>query len=254
MFADELTVAKKAPNTIDRMVMTDVEEWGAGSSSGSIAAGLINFLNSKSKIGRICNPGDLDNCENMFMFILSFLLFSAISAQAITNPSDGLTIERLSKLSIEQLWEIVSSIPTHAHVTHVTQQHHHRSLLSISSIDPAQEIVTVRSHASNYHMTTVGGSDVDKEQPLYQPSLEGYFPANGYETSTPQCKRILNRYLGTCMLSDKPGATRFQQVSLMSQQQQQRVHHHLPQEAYALSRGQDADYIRDMKFAQNIID
>jgi hypothetical protein len=91
-----------------------------------------------------------------------------------------------------------------------------RRLLMDTSLDPAQKIVSVRSHAPDFHPTTVGGADPESLQPLFQPSLEGYYPYMGYETATPQCKRVLNRYFGKCMfgIGGGGGGHRFRQVGL----------------------------------------
>ena len=156
------------------------------------------------------------------------------------------------------------------------------SLLQVST-DPAQELTTVRSHASNYHMTVVGGADVEKEQPLFQQALEGYYPAQGYETATPQCKRLINRYLGKCLLaSGGGGGARFQQIGLLAQQHatttgrknnpNARVGGEATDEEKEKEeeeeggekeeggkkelrqRGQDAAFVQDLRYADGIID
>lgn len=148
-----------------------------------------------------------------------------------------------------------------------------RSLLSTA--DPASDIVTVRSHASNYHMTVVGSADIDKEQPLYQPALEGYYPAFGYNSATPQCRRLLNRYLGKCMMGgNKPtsgGSARFRETNRLQANQRaddyllhQRSLEPLPEavndesEGEAATtdvptRGEDQEFSQDLGFATNII-
>eukprot|EP00946_MAST-07B_sp_MAST-7B-sp1_P001000 g1000.t1 len=94
-------------------------------------------------------------------------------------------------------------------------RHGQRRLLMETSLDPAQKIVSVRSHAPDFHPTVVGGANPEALQPLFQPTLEGYYPYMGYETATPQCKRILNRYFGKCMFGSANGGNhRFRQVGL----------------------------------------
>ena len=177
------------------------------------------------------------------MFIKLFWLFWLLIINLIfANANDADMIEDLSKLSLIQLWDIISQIPSHSNPI---LNHPRRSLLSTTTTDPAQEIVTVRSHASNYHQTMVGGSDVDKLQPLYQPALEGFYPANGYETATPQCRRIFNRYAGKCMLGGQSSGARFQQIQLKQQH---------ASSSRSVPRGQDPEFVNDMNFAKNIID
>ena len=128
-------------------------------------------------------------------------------------------------------------------------------------------------------MTIVGGADVEKEQPLFQQALEGYYPAQGYETATPQCKRLINRYLGKCLLaSGGGGGARFQQlhVGMLAQQHattngrknnpNTRVGEATDEEKEEgeeggsrsgesrLQRGQDAEFVQDLRYADGIID
>ena len=181
------------------------------------------------------------------MFIKLFWLLTINLIFANANDAD--MIEDLSKLSLIQLWDIISQIPSHSNPI---LNHPRRSLLSTT--DPAQEIVTVRSHASNYHQTMVGGSDVDKLQPLYQPALEGFYPANGYETATPQCRRIFNRYAGKCMLGGQSSGARFQQIQLKQQHASSTRSTKLQPQSQSVPRGQDPEFVNDMNFAKNIID
>ena len=129
-----------------------------------------------------------------------------------------------------------------------------RQLLMDTSLDPAQKIVSVRSHAPDFHPTTVGGADPESLQPLFQPSLEGYYPYMGYETATPQCKRVLNRYFGKCMFGSGSGGGghRFRQVGL-----RENIEKHSGDAPHAGSgigalRGADTAFRDSMDFAEAI--
>ena len=184
--------------------------------------------------------------------------------------------EKLSNLSLMQLLELQSKILSLSSSTSTsTSTTTRRSLLSTTA-DPASDIVTVRSHASNYHMTVVGSADIDKEQPLYQPALEGYYPAFGYNSATPQCRRLLNRYLGKCMMGgNKPtsgGSARFRETNRLQANQRadnsllhqrsleplsEAVNDESEGEAATTdvlpTRGEDQEFSEDLGFAANII-
>jgi len=202
---------------------------------------------------------------NVFTSVILFLFAADINSiylecNDIDHEEECLVETLASTLTLSQLLELNSYLPQ---VT-ALPQHQRRSLLSME--DPGQAMTTVRSHASNYHETIVGGADIDKEQPLYQPSLEGYYPAFGYETATPQCKRILNRYLGKCMMkSGDGGGERFQQVVLSQQNARNdntgkllnnnnnNIQIHKVHNNNNYYRGEDETFIKDLNFAQSII-
>eukprot|EP00946_MAST-07B_sp_MAST-7B-sp1_P002973 g2973.t1 len=154
--------------------------------------------------------------------------------------------------------------------------HRQRRLLMETSLDPAQKIVSVRSNAPDFHPTVVGGANPEALQPLFQPTLEGYYPYMGYETATPQCKRILNRYFGKCMFgSDNGGNHRFRQVGLggntkkgnslqnlqhgtqgvgLQSQAADKGHTSADSSSNFGSRGGDAAFRKSMDFAEAIVD
>ena len=224
---------------------------------------------SLSKLQNLQNHCELNDVECMQSVLKSFPLRDLVALDtAIQNSQVDSSSSSYQRSAVIRESEGVSIGLSQRHGRHDSVQRRQRHLLMDTSLDPAQKIVSVRSHAPDFHPSMVGGADPGTLQPLFQPSLEGYYPYMGYETATPQCKRILNRYLGKCMFKNgdsSGGGQRFQQVSLHDNNAGRKsgkahsiddgvISGKATEHGAPALRGGDEDFRKSMDFAEAIAD
>ena len=122
-------------------------------------------------------------------------------------------VKKLQQLSLRELIAIdgllrgESLVGSDAHF-HKSSDVEQRFKVRRRKLLQAQKGNTFGAVSAEYAPTVVGGGPPLRFAPLYQPSLEGYYPVMGYEEASPMCKSLLNEYYGACMFKTKPSSFR----------------------------------------------